>query len=217
MKTGIFSIIFLSTLFLSSLAVAEQTQGQRLAWSCFACHGVNGASQGPATPVIAGLSYNYLVGAMLSYKHAADLDKALDVIDNNPDLEDVYLYKRFSAVMKHVAAGYNLDEIKALAKYFSEQNFVRPQQDYDKEAADDGKKLHKKYCDKCHEDWGKSTKDDVGLLAGQWKTYLRYTLEDFNSGDRGMYKKMRKKMEKMIKRQGEDSLQKLIEFYSSQR
>lgn len=219
--TYTFKILFIGIFYFATATInsvtATEFKGERLAWACFSCHGIEGASQGPATPVIAGLSYNYIVGAMLSYKYADNLEKADEIIENNADLEDVRIYKRFSAIMKRVAAGYELKEIKAIAEYLSAQDFVRPVQDFDKNAAAKGKKLHKKYCDKCHEDWGTSTEDDVGLLAGQWKQYLTYTLKDFTSGDRTMHKKMKKKMKKMLDKKGEESLRQLIEFYSSQR
>ena len=207
--------IFVNLIFIGT-AAADVNQGEQIALGCFSCHGVNGASQGPATPVIAGLSKNYLIGAMLSYKYTDDLEKAQDIIENNKDLEDVRIHKRFSAIMQRVAKAYNLAEIKQLAQYFSGKKFVKHQQEFDRESAEQGKKLHKKYCEKCHEDWGTSTEDDVGLLAGQWQLYLNFTLEDFTSGDREMHKKMKKKLEKMLDQKGDESLKHLINFYSSQ-
>jgi len=200
-----------------STSHAAPSKSEILAWSCFSCHGVNGASQGPATPVIAGLSENYLIGAMLSYKYVDDLDKAVDILDEQPELEDVRVKKRFSAIMKRVAAAYSLEEIRELAYFFSQQEFIIPDQAFNAASAKKGKKLHKKYCEKCHEDWGTSTEDDVGLLAGQWNAYLSYTLEDFISGDREMIKKMKKKMKKMLDKKGDESISHLIHFYASQR
>jgi len=217
MKNNVIQTFALICLLLISFSVKAELKGKQLAWACFSCHGVEGVSQGPATPVIAGLSDNYLIGAMLSYKYADDLDKAEEIIENDSSLEDVRINQRFSAMMQRIAKAYTLEEIKYIAEYFSQEEFVMIEQTFDKKMAKNGKKRHKKYCDKCHEDWGTSTEDDVGLLAGQWRTYLEYTLEDFTSGDREMPKKMKKKMKKMIKKHGEESLQDLVEFYSSQR
>ncbi|MDX1812448.1 MAG: c-type cytochrome [Gammaproteobacteria bacterium] len=215
-KLFLSSIIFIASYCGASICFA-QAKGEQLAWGCFSCHGVNGESQGPATPIIAGISKNYLIGAMLSYKYSDDLDKAVDIVEKNDDLEDVRIMKRYSAMMQRIAKAYSLDEIRELANYFSAKKFSRPEQTFDKNLASAGKKIHKKYCDKCHEDWGTSTEDDVGLLAGQWRTYLQYTLGDFKAGEREIPKKMKKKLKKLLKSHGDEGVQALIEFYSSQR
>jgi len=199
----------------NSIFASGPSKGEQLAWTCFSCHGVNGVSQGPATPVIAGISENYIIGAMLSYKYADDLDKASEVLEKHDELEDVRVQPRFSAMMKRIASVYTLEEIRELAYFFSQKEFIMPTQIYDKAAAKKGKKLHKKYCEKCHEDWGTTTDDDVGLLAGQWKQYLTFTLNDFAKGDRETIKKMKKKMNKMLKKHGDESLEHLAHFYAS--
>lgn len=208
--------LLIITIPLANTAYAQApSKGEQLAWACFACHGVNGVSRGPATPVIAGISENYIIGAMLSYKYSDDLDKASEILEKHDELEDVRIHQRFSAMMNRIAKAYSLEEIRELAYYFSQKEFIMPEQAYDKNAAKKGKKRHKKYCEKCHEDWGTSTDDDVGLLAGQWKQYLTYTLNDFANGDREMIKKMKKKMKKMIKKHGDESLESLAHFYAS--
>ncbi len=80
-----------------------------------------------------------------------------------------------------------------------------------------GAKLHKKYCEKCHEDNGRSSEDDAGILAGQWMPYLRYTLTDYTSGNREMTKKMKKKVEALQKKEGDKGFEDLMHFYSSQK
>lgn len=187
-----------------------------LALTCFSCHGVNGLSHGPATPIIAGLSKNYFIGAMLSYAYADDLDKADAVLESDPSLKDVRLFKRSASMMANVAKAYSLEEMTRLAAYFSKLELKRPKQVFSTEKADAGAKTHKKYCEKCHEEGGRSTEDDVGLLAGQWIDYLSYTLEDVNSGDREIPKKMSKKMEKLLEDKGKPSLEELTHFYASE-
>ena len=215
MLKNLVAVLIITILFLNPVFADGPTKGEQLAWTCFSCHGVNGVSQGPATPVIAGISENYIIGAMLSYKYAGDLDKASDVLEKHAELEDVRVQPRYSAMMNRIAKAYSLAEIRELAYYFSQKEFIRPKQAYDKDAADKGKKLHKKYCEKCHEDWGTTTDDDVGLLAGQWKQYLTFTLNDFAKGDRGMIKKMKKKMKRMLEKHGDESLEHLAHFYAS--
>lgn len=164
-----------------------------LAYTCAGCHGVNGSSIGPATPTIAGISEEYFVETMEAYQS-----------DERP-----------STIMGRIARGYSKKEIELMAGYFSKQPFVRLQQRFDEKAAKLGKKLHKKYCEKCHEDEGRSSEDDAGILAGQWEPYLRFTMNDFTSGKRPMEKKMKKRMDKLDKAHGEQGVDALIQYYAS--
>ena len=79
------------------------------------------------------------------------------------------------------------------------------------------KKLHKKYCEKCHEDGGRSSEDDAGILASQMMPYLRNTMADFTSGGREMPKKMKKKVDSLKKSKGDKGMDQLIHYYGSQR
>ena len=89
-------------------------------------------------------------------------------------------------------------------------------QKHDAGKAAEGKKIHKKYCEKCHEKGG-MVDDESGVLAGQWIPYLRYTMEDFNSGARDMSKKMKKRMKKVMDTHGEAGMEALVQYYGSQK
>ena len=166
-----------------------------LANTCAGCHGTNGSSVGPASPTIAGISPDYFIETMEAYQTG----------------------ERPSTIMGRIAKGYSEKEIDLMANYFSKQPFVRLPQDYDAKAAKLGKRLHKKYCEKCHEEDGRSSEDDAGILAGQWQTYLRFNMEDFTSGKRPMEKKMKKRMGKLDKAHGQAGIDALVHFYASQR
>jgi len=189
-------ILFSSAL---SRAYAEPSPGglpsaTMLANTCAGCHGAYGSSVGPASPTIAGISRDYFIETMEAYQSG----------------------ERPATIMTRIAKGYSKKEIELMAGYFSKQPFVRQPQDYDAKAAKFGKKLHKKYCEKCHEDGGRSAEDDAGILAGQWHAYLRFTLEDYTSGNRPMEKKMKKRMGKLDKAHGQAGIDALIHFYASQ-
>jgi len=175
-------------------AVAATPGASMLANTCAGCHGTNGSSVGPASPTIAGISYDYFIETMEAYKKG----------------------ERPSTIMTRIAKGYTEKEIKLMAKFFSKQPFVRQAQQYDKARASKGKKLHKKFCEKCHEEGGRSAEDDAGNLAGQWEPYLRFTMEDFTSGNRTMEKKMKKKMKLLDEEHGDQGVDDLIHFYASQ-
>lgn len=201
----------------SAFQVAAQNTDPRLvADTCKSCHGSRGASLGPAIPVLAGMSRNYLVGAMLAYKYADHISAAEEIVDTDATLEDVIVYGRPSTIMTNIAQAYNVAEIKAVAGFFAAQDVARRRQDVDPVMADSGRRIHNKYCEKCHEDGGRSSVDDVGLLAGQWRLYLVYTMEDFIAGDREMPKKMAEKMTAMQETLGDSAFEQLVHFYASE-
>lgn len=160
--------------------------------SCAGCHGTNGASTGPATPSIGGLSKDYIVESMLAYKEG----------------------KTPNTIMTRIAKGYSDEEIDQMGDHFSKQKFVGAAQKVDDAAAGKGEKLHTKYCDKCHEEGGTVDADGTGVLKGQWKPYLHAQMKAFMAGDREMGKKMSKKMKALHKAEGDDGLKAVVEYYA---
>ncbi len=165
-----------------------------LAGQCAGCHGTTGNSIGPATPSIAGQNAELLVEMMKGYA-SGDIP---------------------STIMGRIAKGYSEDDLKKIADFFSKQKFVPAKQPFDAALAKEGAKLHEKYCEKCHEDGGKKADEDIAIIAGQWMPYLQFTMADFLSGNREMTKKMKRKVEQLIKAKGEKGMQAVINFYASQ-
>lgn len=161
-----------------------------LANTCAGCHGTNGASVGPASPSLAGINQEYFLEVMKAFKSG----------------------DRHSTVMNRIAKGYSDDEIKVMAKYFSEKKYVAGVQKIDAKKAAKGKQVHSKSCEKCHEEGGRVS-EDGGILAGQWMPYLTYTMDDFTSGRSKMPKKMAAKVEKLSK----EDVDALIHYYGSQK
>ncbi len=177
-------------------AVMSGASATMLANTCAGCHGFNGVSKGPATPSIAGFSAEYLTELLKAYKSG---DAA-------------------STIMGRIAKGYSDEELAQVAEIYSKKKFVNaPDQKFDEKLAKKGKKLHNKYCEKCHADGGTAADDDSGLLAGQWTPYLQATLADFHAGTREMPKKMKKKVKKLLKKEGEDGIKALLSYYASQK
>jgi len=186
------ALVVTSGLMLSGIASAEgAATAPMLANTCAGCHGTNGSSVGPATPNIAGMNEELFVEMMQGYAK-----------DENP-----------STIMGRIARGYTEEEIKAMAGFFSSQKLKRHPQQVDEAKAQAGEKLHKKYCEKCHEDQGYD--NEVGVLAGQWMPYLQFSMADYQSGTREMPKKMKSKVEKMVEDKGEGSIEEVIHFYGS--
>jgi len=178
----------------SAGAVAGGASAEMLSDTCFGCHGTDGRSNGPAIPTIAGLSNDYLVEAMNGYA-SGDIP---------------------STVMGRIAKGYSEEDIARMAKYFSAQEFASATQNFDAKLVRTGKKLHKKYCEKCHSEGGTEASDDAGRLGGQWTSYVRWTIEDFTSGARKASKKMARKLKKVMKQKGDKGIDALVQFYGSE-
>ena len=204
----------------TTVGQAEMVSPQMLTNTCVACHGTDGVSQGPAIPSLAGTTKNYFIGAMLAYKYSDDeagLEQALETLYQDKAYQDLEAFPRYSTIMSRIASGYSIEEIIAMAEMFADSEVVAVEQNYDKSKVAIGEELHMEYCDNCHEDGGLSTADDVGLLAGQWTLYLRYTLEDYIDKRREMPKKMRTKLQEMHEAHGAASIDNLLQYYASVR
>ena len=163
---------------------------EMLAVTCAGCHGTNGASNGPATPTIAGLEEEYFVDVMKEFKSG----------------------DRYSTIMQRIAKGYSDDEIAAMAGHFSKMPF-KPALNQTARS-ETGARLHEEYCEKCHEDG--ATDPEGIVLAGQWVPYINWTMWDFANGVSQINsKKMKKRFEKMIAEHGKKSITELVAFYGS--
>ncbi|MEJ2621892.1 MAG: cytochrome c4 [Candidatus Thiodiazotropha sp.] len=182
-----------SAAFAADKPLMSGASASMLANTCAGCHGTNGASLGPATPSIGGISAVYFEEVMEGFK-SGEVN---------------------ATIMDRIAKGYSEDEIKLMGEYFSKQPFVMAKQDFDADKAKKGAKLHDKYCEKCHADNGTSAEDDSGILMGQLTPYLSYALADFKSGKREISKKMKKKLNKLIKKEGDAGIDALFNFYAS--
>lgn len=161
--------------------------------TCAGCHGTDGASGGPSIPTIAGLSSAYFVETMEGYK-SGDIP---------------------STIMGRLAKGYSSEEFALMGDYFAKQKFVAATgQKVDAGKAEEGAKIHEKYCEKCHSESGTVADDDSGYLKGQWKSYLAAQMMDFQNKDRKAPKKMAKKLKKLHKKHGPAGFEALIEYYS---
>lgn len=171
---------------------------------CDSCHGKNGNSEQSQIPTIAGISEIYFLDSMQDFVREAR-PASSQKRDGKPDTD-----------MKRIVADLDKSTMKLLSVHYSKQNFIRKPQEFDANSAKIGKKHFLKYCEKCHEDAGRSSADDAGILAGQKKQYLTSTLEEILSGERTVSKKMKKKLDRLIKKSGDKSIHQLIEYMVSQ-
>jgi sulfide dehydrogenase cytochrome subunit len=193
-KTNTYTLILAGSLMFNTTGATENGDLLLLVGNCEGCHGPNGASLGPAVPTIAGMKVKTFIEAMEEYQQE----------------------KRPSTIMDRIAKGYNSTDFQKMAKYFAQKTFVRYPQTVDPQKVARGSELHYNYCEKCHEDGGYTDEEGSGILAGQWMPYLQFSLVDFHTGVRDMPRKMKKRLQKMVKRHGERSLDDIVHFYGSQ-
>lgn len=194
------SLLTISILFFAA-SPAHAASFDKLVKNCVDCHGKNGNSELNDSPSIAGMSTEYFKETMKGY--AANKRPAKKLKDKKETMKDVV--KKLS----------DADKV-ALGKYFAKQKFVPFKQDFDASKVKAGKKLHRKYCRKCHTKGGTSSEDDAGILAGQPMGYLKYSMGNYASGKRESGEKMAKKFKKMMKKDGDAALDKLAHYYASQ-
>lgn len=168
---------------------------EELVNKCSICHGKDGNSISPFAPSIAGMQKYYLEWVVDAY------------INNN----------RPAGIMKDLVDKLTPAEIAELADYFSRQKFVPATQEFNKELALQGEKLHNKYCEKCHENGGEVTNELPGIIAGQWMGYTRTVLNEYIDGKRKGNTMMMTKLKKMIKNEGFDSIENLVHYYGSRK
>jgi len=197
MASKIIYAISIATSLFYSLTVSAQapSKATMLANACAACHGPNGSSQGPATPSIAGISPDYFIDAMEAFKE-----------DERP-----------ATVMNRIAKGYSEEQIEAMAKFFSSQTLIATAQKTNAALVEKGDALHITHCEKCHEDGGRASDDDAGILAGQKITYMRYTISDILTNKREVPTKMLLKLKKIHKHMGQEGIEQLLHFYAAQK
>ena len=174
----------------AQLSAAPLPTATMLADTCAGCHGTDGASTGPATPSIAGLSEIYMVDSMKAFKSG----------------------ERTSTIMGRIAKGYSEEEFKLMASVFAKQPVATTSQKTDATKVAAGGKLFGKNCEKCHDEKGSLADDDAGILASQWLPYLQYSMEDYKAGTREMPKKMKKKVDKL----SDAEIEALLQFFASQ-
>jgi len=195
---------FQATLIAGALAFAvpclvNAADGAELAKKCADCHGKDGNSSKEEVPNIAGFSAPYLEDTMTAYK-SGDRPGVKFKKDDGTETD-----------MAEVAKDLSDDDIKAVAAYFAGQKFKShaAEQKTDPALVKRGEELLNDACDKCHANYGSDPADDAGLLAGQWIPYLRKQFEMFDSGERYMPKKMKKKFEHLNKADYEAVIQAL--------
>ncbi|WDE03657.1 c-type cytochrome [Thalassomonas viridans] len=172
---------------------------------CMDCHGENGISQQNDVPTIAGLSAAYHKASLYAYRN-----RQRPAVPSKYRLGD---QDRPSTDMKTISDRLTDREITYISLYFAAQRFIPAKQNFNPLLVEQGEKIHRTYCQRCHKDRGSRAGDDSGLLAGQWSGYLNNTMKFYRNGSR----EMEKKMAVMLAKISEQEWQALLAYYASQR
>lgn len=130
--------------------------------ACFACHGENGASTSSEYPILAGQEEYYI------YLQLKDFKSGL----------------RKNDVMRPFVANLEKDEMKLIARYFSQQDWpMIGHKPLDKNVDAAGVAIDSGQCVACHLGDFKGN-SRVPRLAGQFPGYLQKTMLDFKTKTR---------------------------------
>lgn len=171
-----------------------------LVQSCEKCHGKDGNSTTPDVPIIAGFSHEGFLNTMDVFRE----DDRIAVEFHKPGEPET--------VMNEIAKSLSDEEVQNLADYFSKRPFKPVQQSVDTKLAQRGEVIHKKSCEKCHNENGSEPVDDAAILAGQWTPYLRRQFDNFLSGKRIVPRTMLRRIKKLSK----EDIEGLLNFYASE-
>lgn len=178
-----------------SVSAMAQTSADpvMLSETCSGCHGVDGASVGPASPSLAGMDRTYFVQSMKDFVSGA----------------------RPATIMNRIAKGYTEADFEAMADYFTSRPHVNAQQSFDPALAERGRELQSRYCETCHEQGGTVNDDGVTIVAGQWMPYLQFSIADFRAGHREMERRKRERFEGLMADVGEEGFEAILHYLAS--
>jgi len=142
-------------------SAADVSAGKTLAEGCAACHGVDGVSQTPLTPSLAGEPDEFVQWQLVYFRSGA----------------------RKSDVMGPIAEALGNEDIRNLGAYYASLPPPKPPVAADA-MADNGEKLAMRHrCKSCHADDYNGFRA-AARLSGQREDVLVKALQDFKSGKR---------------------------------
>ncbi len=126
---------------------------------CFACHGPNGNSPSPETPIIAGQSWRYIYIQLKDFKEG----------------------RRSDPVMSPMAADLSRDDMVALGNFFAAQKALPINFKADGAKVEAGRKVSDAVlCPMCHLG-GFVGQNEIPKVAGQHPQYIKKQLQDFKA------------------------------------
>ncbi len=187
---------FLPAIFLAAAstgAVAQDAERiKALLAVCSSCHGQDGVALGEDIPSLGGQNEAYLHGTLTDFKEG----------------------KRPSATMRGMTRDLDDGDIRALARHYAAQPYVRKPQEVDASRAAGGREVYQRLCQLCHLDEGRTTTyAEYPLLAGQSLAYMQKQMKLILDKRRSVEVVKRDMLDLLSRPQIEDAMQ----FFAGQR
>ena len=173
--------------------------GAQLAQQCNECHGAGGRSENPQVPSIGGFTEFAIMDLLELYASGQRPARPAQLADGT------------ETDMNAIVRTLTVDEIEAVAIYYSQQQWRPHLQAFDAALARRGAVIHARKCAKCHPKGGSVPEADLAITAGQWREYLETEFRNFDAGTRPMTAKMQRKYETL----SAADKQAIIELYVS--
>lgn len=191
-RSALLNLVLVSSFTISyTTAIADDLD--KLIKQCGMCHGQDGNSPSSTIPSIAQFPMQYFLHTMDAYKNDG----------------------RKSEMMKSFVHTLTEHQLVEIGYYYEKQKYIPREQKFDADKAAKGKVLHHKYCEKCHENEGRVTDNNYGVLAGQWIPYNIKAIKDYLDGNRKVAPMMVTKLKALKKEAGDEGIEQLAHFYAS--
>jgi len=126
---------------------------------CFACHGPNGNSTNPFTPILAGQSWRYIYIQLVGFQERRRGDPRMSPMAKSLSRDDMIGLGNFFAAQKPRPIAFKADGVKVEA----------------------GRKTSDAAgCPTCHAG-GFVGQNEIPRIAGQWPQYIKKQLSDFKA------------------------------------
>jgi sulfide dehydrogenase cytochrome subunit len=96
-------------------------------------------------------------------------------------MQDFKQGERYSTIMGRIAGGYGLLELREMARFFADREWIPARVAAEADLVATGETIHEEHCAECHEDAGRYQDKEIPRLAGQWPAYLLAQLLDYQT------------------------------------
>jgi cytochrome c553 len=143
----------------AQLDAKQMAAAREKAQACFDCHGPDGNSQNPDSPILAGQNWRYIYIELKDYQEGRRGDPQMSPIAANLSREDMVELANFFAAQKPLPIGFRADAAKVAAGKIKSDQVL---------------------CPMCH--LGDFVgQNDIPRVAGQYPQYIKKQLEDFKA------------------------------------
>ena len=138
---------------------AQMAAAREKAQVCVACHGLDGNSQNPDYPILAGQTWRYIYIELKDFKEGRRSDEQMSPVAEKLSTDDMMLLGEFFAAQKQAPIKFQVDPAKVEAGRKTSDAVL---------------------CPMCHLG-GFVGQNEIPRVAGQWPQYIKKQLADFKA------------------------------------